>query len=88
MIVLKIALRNLLEHRVKTAIVGTLIVLAVTLMVTGNSVMDSIRFGLKRSYSQNYTGDLIVHGLSKESFSLVAMGGELLKFPCFLHFRN
>jgi putative ABC transport system permease protein len=81
MIVLKIALRNLLEHRSKTAIVGTLIVLAVALMVTGTSIMDSIRRGLKQSYSQNYTGDLIVHGLSSESFSLVAMGGGNTEIP-------
>lgn len=81
MIVLKIALRNLLEHRAKTAIVGTLIVLAVALMVTGNSIMDSIRRGLKQSYSLNYTGDLIVHGLSSENFSLVAMGGGNTEIP-------
>ena len=91
MIVLKIALRNLLEHRSKTAIVGTLIVLAVTLMVTGNSIMDSIRRGLKQSYSQNYTGDLIVHGFSSESFSLVAMGGgdtDIPLLPAFSSLRG
>ncbi len=90
MIVLKIALRNLLEHRAKTVIVGTLIVLAVALMVTGNSIMDSIRRGLQQSYSQNYTGDLIVHGLSSENFSLVAMGGntEIPLLPAFPTLRD
>jgi putative ABC transport system permease protein len=74
MVILKIAFRNLLEHKVKTAIVGTLIALAVMFMVTGNSILDTIRTGMKQSYSANYTGDLIVHGTSKDSFSLLASG--------------
>ncbi len=75
MIILKIAFRNLLEHKAKTAIVGTLIAFAVIFMVAGNSVLASIQSGLKQSYSANYTGDLIVHGVSEDNFSLIAMGG-------------
>jgi len=81
MIILKIAFRNLLEHKAKTAIVGTLIAFAVIFMVAGNSVLASIRTGMKQSYSANYTGDLIVHGISDEAFSLIAMGGAAADIP-------
>ncbi len=81
MIILKIAFRNLLEHKAKTAIVGSLIAIAVIFMVSGNSIMQSITSGLKQSYSAAYTGDLIVHGISKESFSLIAMGGAASDIP-------
>lgn len=91
MIILKIALRNLLEHKVKTVIVGTLIAFAVIFMVTGNSILGSISTGLKQSYSHNYTGDLIVHGLSEEDFSLVDMGGasgEIPLLPAYAELRS
>lgn len=90
MIILKIALRNLLEHKVKTAIVGTLIALTVIVMVAGNSILESITSGLEQSYSRNYTGDLIVHGLSEEDFSLVAMGSaseDIPQIPAYAELR-
>ncbi len=71
MIILKIAFRNLWEHQTKTLIVGILIALGAFIMVAGNSFMDSVTNGLRKSYSQNYTGDLVIHGQSSESFSLM-----------------
>jgi putative ABC transport system permease protein len=71
MIVLTIAFRNLREHKAKTAIVGLLVAFAITLLVAGNSFMDSVTNGMRSSYAGNYTGDLIVHGLSEDSFSLI-----------------
>ncbi|MGD9940291.1 MAG: ABC transporter permease [Clostridia bacterium] len=71
MIVLTIAFRNLREHKAKTAIVGLLVAFAITLLVAGNSFMDSVTNGMRASYAENYTGDLIVHGLSEDSFSLI-----------------
>ena len=73
MILFKIAFRNMREHTSKTLIVGILIALGSFILVTGNSFMDSVTSGLKLTYSENYTGDLIIHGRSKDSFSL--MGG-------------
>lgn len=74
MIVLKIALRNLRAHKIKTAIVGILIAFAIFMMVAGNSLMDSINKGMRLSYATNYTGDIIVHGVSEDAFSLIPMG--------------
>ena len=71
MIVLKIAFRNMREHKTKTLIVGVLITLGAFIMVAGNSFMDSVTAGMKSSFSANYTGDVIVHGLSETEVSLM-----------------
>jgi len=81
MIVLKIAFRNLLEHKTKTAIIGFLIAFAIAFLVAGNSLMDSVKAGMRTSYSANYTGDLIVHGVSEEDFSLIPVGPATVDIP-------
>ena len=81
MIVLKIAFRNLVEHKTKTAIIGFLIAFAIAFLVAGNSVMDSVKSGMRESYAENYTGDLIVHGVSDEDFSLIQMGPGASDMP-------
>lgn len=75
MIVLKIALRNLVEHKVKTAIIGFLIAFAIAFLVIGNSVMDGVKAGMRDSYAANFTGDLIVHGIGESEFSLFPSPG-------------
>ena len=75
MIVLKIALRNLIEHKVKTAIIGFLIAFAIAFLVIGNSVMDGVKAGMRESYAANFTGDLIVHGIGENDFSLFPSPG-------------
>ena len=42
-IILKIALRNLFAHKIKTLIIGTLIFLGVFISVLGNSILDSMQ---------------------------------------------
>ncbi len=76
MIILKIALRNLFEHKTKTIIIGALIALGIVLLVAGNSVIDTIKIGMSTSYRENFTSDLILHGRSKETFSLMPMPTE------------
>ncbi len=81
--ILKIALRNLVQHKVKTLIVGALITLGITLTFVGNSLFESAAQGVKRGYSQNFTGDVMIQGISENAFSLFgsedptsAIGGE------------
>jgi putative ABC transport system permease protein len=91
MIVQKIAFRNLREHKVKTAIVGLLIAFAIFVMVAGNSLMDSVNNGMRQSYATNYTGDLILHGVSEDSFSLIPMGpvsSDIPVVPAFAKLRG
>lgn len=59
-VVWKIAFRNLKEHKVKTLIIGILIAIGVTVLVVGNSLMDSATKGIRKTYIENYTGHLII----------------------------
>lgn len=76
MILLKIAFRNLREHRTKTLIIGTLIALGITFLVVGSSVMETITKGMRDTYSENFTGDLILRNTTDEDVSFIgAFGG-------------
>jgi len=68
--ILKIAIRNLTQHKVKSLIVGALITLGITLTFIGNSLFESASEGVKRGYSENFTGDIMIQGTSDKKFSL------------------
>lgn len=76
--ILKIALRNLTQHKVKSLIVGALITLGITLTFIGNSLFETAALGVKRGYSENFTGDVMIQGTSEKSFSL--FGSEEMSF--------
>ena len=58
--IFRIALRNLVQHRKKTIIIGVLIAVAVSLGLVGNTVLDTARRSLKRTFTDNFTGDVLV----------------------------
>ena len=58
--ILKIALRNLTQHKAKTLIIGLLIVLATFLSFLGNSVLGSASLSMKHVFTQQFTGDVMV----------------------------
>jgi putative ABC transport system permease protein len=64
------ALRNLVEHRAKSLIVGVLLALGMLIMVLGNSFLDASRRGIESSFTRNYTGDVIITGLADGPVSL------------------
>lgn len=70
----KIALRNLSEHRSKTLIVGGLIALGVTLLVMGNSILDSISVGLRHSFTEQYSGDIFIYAPVENQADLSIFG--------------
>ncbi len=76
MILLKIAFRNLREHRTKTLIIGTLIALGIAFLVIGNSVMVTITKGMEASFVENFTGDLILRTESEEDVAFIGGFGE------------
>jgi putative ABC transport system permease protein len=95
--IFKIALRNLVQHKVKTLIVGALITLGITLTFVGNSLFESAAKGVKRGYSENFTGDVMLMGKSEKVFSLfgsedfsAGMGAEptpvIQKYPDVVNF--
>ncbi|MEZ4632075.1 MAG: FtsX-like permease family protein [Deinococcales bacterium] len=69
MILLKIAFRNLREHKIKTLIIGSLIAVGIAFLVIGNSVMDTITSGMQASFRRNFTSDLILRSPSEEDVS-------------------
>ncbi len=86
MILLRLAFRNMREHRAKTLIVGILVTLGAFTLTAGNSFLDSIRAGQRRTFVESFTGDLIVRAESDEAYSLTvsparAPAPELPGFP-------
>jgi putative ABC transport system permease protein len=58
---MKLALRNLLQHRSKSIIVGALMAFGVMLLVVGNSVMDTLSYKIRTSFTEQYSGDLFIY---------------------------
>jgi putative ABC transport system permease protein len=58
--IVKIALRNLTQHKAKTLIIGLLIVLATFLSFLGNSILGSAAQSMKRVFTEQFTGDVLV----------------------------
>lgn len=79
MITLKIAFRNILAHKVKTAIIGSIIVFGTTLAIVGNSVVDAVANGMQNSLTQSVTGDIQIYSSgAKEKLSVLgSMDGSM-----------
>ncbi|HUI69924.1 MAG TPA: FtsX-like permease family protein [Spirochaetia bacterium] len=56
----KIAVRNLVEHKGKSLIVGVIIALGVMILVVGSSLLDSASRSLARSFVDSYSGQVII----------------------------
>lgn len=69
-VTIRMAIRNLAAHKAKSLIVGTLLALGVLILVLGNSFLDASRRGIERSFTRNYTADLIVTGKANGPVSL------------------
>ncbi len=69
-ILLRIAFRNMWEHKAKSLIIGILIALGVIVLVLGNAMMDSAAEGVRKNFIENFTGDIMIHGPSKDAVSI------------------
>jgi len=70
-VTLRIAFRNLLEHRSKTLIIGIIIAVGVLVMILGNSFMDRFQTGIEQNFTRNYSGDVYIYGKSDKPVSLL-----------------
>ena len=59
-IVLKMALRNVLEHRRKSLTVGLIVAAASFLFTLGFSILDTASAGIRKEYRDRVTGDLYI----------------------------
>lgn len=70
-----LAFRNLFSHRVKTAIVGLILVFGTTLVVMGTALMDGIEYAMERSITSSVGGHLQVYSSKgKDELSLFGSG--------------
>lgn len=69
-VVWRIAIRNLQEHRAKSLIVGTIILVGTFVLVVGNSLMESATAGIRRTFIDNFTGHVVLTGVVDARVSL------------------
>jgi putative ABC transport system permease protein len=74
-VLIRIAFRNLREHKSKSVIIGSLIVLGVIIIVLGNSLLDGAERGIHGMFIDNYTGDVFISGMSKTPGATVSLFG-------------
>lgn len=80
---LKIAFRNLFEHRAKSIIVGVLLSLGVVILILGSAMHNGMARGIEQSFTKNYTADIIITGIAEGPVSLfgVSSAGGTAKTP-------
>lgn len=78
-VTLRMALRNIFEHKAKSLIIGILLALGAFILVLGNSFIDASQAGIKSTFTDNYTGDVFISGLSEDGsvslFGVTSPGG-------------
>jgi putative ABC transport system permease protein len=74
-VLVKIAIRNLREHKSKTLIIGIIIALGITIMLLGNSLMETAARGIQRSFIDNYTGHVMISAKTEGALSLFGAQG-------------
>ncbi len=71
LIILKFAFRNIFLHRMKSFIVGSILIFGAFIAVLGNSLVDAIASGMKNSITQSVTGDVQIYSSeAKEKLSV------------------
>lgn len=58
--ILKLAMRNLKEHKSKSIIIALFILFGVAIVIMGNAFLESVNRGLEKDFRANYTGDLSI----------------------------
>jgi len=74
--ILRIAFRNIWEHRAKSLIIGSFIALGVIILLIGNSLLDSSKIGVQKAFIENFTGDVMIYGPSNTAISIFGEGGD------------
>jgi len=79
-ILVLIAFRNLISHRVKSLIVGSIMAFGTMLVVVGTSLLDSVEDSMERVVTSSLTGQLQVYS-SKGRDELSLFGGLTASLP-------
>jgi putative ABC transport system permease protein len=86
--IIKLAVRNLREHKSKTIIISMFILFGVAIVVMGNSFLESINRGLERDFRANVTGDITISVMPEKGTVIDVFGvnsmnisGEIPQIP-------
>ena len=77
LVILRMALRNLREHRSRTLIVGSIITAGVAVVVAGTSLADTASDNLRGAFVEHFTGHVMIHGETPRRLSLFGFGLEV-----------
>ena len=80
-VLMRIAFRNLRQHKTKTFIIGILITLGIAILVVGNSFIDTIQQGIEKNYINNYTGNLFIAPTAVKQPSLLISQSAMETVP-------
>ena len=58
--IIKLAIRNLKEHKSKTVIIACFLIVGIAIVILGNSFLESVNRGLEKDFRANYTGDIAI----------------------------
>ena len=72
--IIKLALRNLKEHKSKTLIISMFILFGVAIVVMGNSFLESVNRGLEKDFRANVTGDLAISVIPEKGTTIDVFG--------------
>lgn len=86
--IIKLALRNLKEHKSKTLIIAMFILFGVAIVIMGNSFLESVNRGLEKDFRANVTGDLAISVIPEKGTMIDVFGvnsrnitGEIPQIP-------
>ena len=86
--IIKLALRNLKEHKSKTIIISMFILFGVAIVIMGNSFLESVNRGLEKDFRANVTGDIAISTIPEKGTIIDVFGvnstnftGEIPQIP-------
>jgi putative ABC transport system permease protein len=60
-VLIRIAFRNLMEHKAKSLIIGLIVAVGVLVIILGNSFLNTADQGVKQAFTKNFTGDIYIY---------------------------
>ena len=88
--ILKMAFRNILLHKIRTSVFGFILTFGTLIAILGNSFVDAISNGMKSSITKSFVGDIQIY--SKDAPESIALfgtpGGNIPDIGFVNHFKN
>ncbi len=69
--VFRFAFKNIIRQKKKSIFVGLIVFIGSLILILGNSILDSGQKSLKKNFSENFTGDVLITINSDEDLSII-----------------